>query len=95
MSRRRCGRVFKGANESAASPKGKVVGLRPGLRQTKSKLVVRKISAIWARVSNGIYNYFRISIPRVLTNRKILRIKYGDPTKNLVDGRKTRVRNEC
>ena len=33
----------------------------------------------------------RISIPRVLTNRKILRIKYGHPTKSLVDGGKTRV----
>ena len=33
----------------------------------------------------------RISIPRVLTNRKILRIKYGHPTKSLVDGGKTRI----
>ena len=61
----------------------------PGLRQTQSKLVVRKISAIRARLSNGIYNS-RISIPRVLTNRKILRIKYSHPTKSLVDGGKTR-----
>ena len=53
QSRRRCGRAFKGANEPAASPEGKVVGSSPGLRQTQSKLVVRKISAIRARVSNG------------------------------------------
>ena len=51
--RRRCGRAFKGANEPAASPEGKVVGSSPGLRQTQSKLVVRKISAIRARVFNG------------------------------------------
>ena len=35
-------------------------------------------------------NNSRISIPRVLTNRKIPRIKYGHPTKSLVDGGKTR-----
>ena len=32
----------------------------------------------------------RISNPRVLTNLKILRIKYGHPTKSLVGGGKTR-----
>ena len=35
------GRAFKGANEPAASPEGKIVGSRPGLRQTQSKLVAR------------------------------------------------------
>ena len=82
--------MFKGANEPAASPEGKIVGSSPGLRQTQSKLVVRKISAIRARVSNGMYNNSRISIARILINSKILRIKYGHPTKSLVDGGKTR-----
>ena len=36
-----------------------------------------------------MYNSSRISIPRVTTNHKILRIKYGHPSKSLVDGGKT------
>ena len=58
--------------------------------RTQSKLVLRTILAIWARVSKGMYNTSRISIPRVMTNRKTSRIKYGHPTKSLVDGGKTR-----
>ena len=57
LCRRRCGQAFKGPNEPAASPEGKVVGSRPCLRQTQSKLVVRKTSAIWAGLSNGIVQF--------------------------------------